>query len=225
MGANALNVPLLHAAVMDRLVEMIVRGELRPGQRLYEIELCERLGVSRSPLREAIRKLAADGLLHIEPRRGAAVAPPSKTDAAALYACRELVQIECVRLAMPQITEADTLRLAEVLRQMRAAAAEADTYAYLQLVGEFRGVIDRACPNKVLVELVEGLWRRTLRFRYIAVQNAAHLTNSLANHEQLLAAIRDRDTEHVLKLTRKMINASLDSILRGIDLLEDTKAS
>ncbi|GAA1023806.1 GntR family transcriptional regulator [Acrocarpospora pleiomorpha] len=225
MSEDALNVPLLHAAVMDRLVEMIVRGELRPGQRLYEIELCERLGVSRSPLREAIRKLAADGLLHMEPRRGAVVAPPAKADAAALYACRELVQIECTRLAMPHLTEAETDRMAEVLKQMRAAADVADTYSYLQLVGEFRGVIDRACGNKVLIELVEGLWRRTLRFRYIAVQNAAHLTNSLSNHEQLLAAIRAGDTEHALELTRRMINASLDSILKGIDMLEETRAS
>lgn len=206
--SGGIQVPLLHDAVTDHIADLIVRGELRPGARLYELELCDRLGVSRSPVREALRSLANQGLVTLEPRRGASVSPVDASEAIQLYEARLFIQPEVVRLATPLIDDTHLDRLRTVLGRMEEDAAERRLYDYLSRVGEFRAVVDAACPNAVLVDLVEHMWKRALRFRSLSIRQPDRVPESLQIHRRLFEALEARDITATVALTRQLLSES-----------------
>lgn len=215
-----IDVPLLSKVATDRIIAMYVNGELVPGQRLVESELCDRLGVSRSPLREALRNLAADGFVVLEPRRGTVVAPLDSKEAADLYHCRELVQLECVALAVPHLDETAFQELEDAIRELERAIVAAQPYEYFMRLADFHGIVYRRCPNRVLSSIVMDLYRQSFRFRFIAMRESHHLENSLAGQREFLATLRTGDPDTVVAMLRRMIRASLVNVLHGIEQSE-----
>jgi DNA-binding GntR family transcriptional regulator len=208
--------PLLRQVVTDRLAEAIVSGELRPGQQLSEVSLAEELGVSRSPIREALRQLENDGLVVSEPRKGTTVAVIDPEETVHFYDCRILLQCQATRLATARITEDELAELDQILGEMEDAAAGEEVPEYLDLVRRFHEAIGSACPNPVLVGLIRGIAWRAMRVRSVSIRAPGRMTESLDSHRTLVAALRSRDEQGAEDIVRRMLTASRDAILRSI---------
>jgi DNA-binding GntR family transcriptional regulator len=212
-----LRAPLLRDAVAESLTDMIVKGELAPGQRLHEGTLCAMLGVSRSPLRDALRIMEGQGLVHIEPRRGAIVATMERPEILDLFNCRVLIQPEMVRLATEHLHEPQFDRLAALIGEMEKAAAGGHVFEFLDRVKDFLAIIEAACPNRLLVELVSTLWRRGMRFRAVGQRQPHQMERSIADHKALLESLREGDVDGAAATMVKMIGASRRAILSALD--------
>jgi len=216
-AAGKIEVQSLADAVSSRLYEMIINGELRPGDRLLETALCELLGVSRSPVREALRRLEADGMVEILPRRGAVIARLSMSEARDIYACRQLVLSELVGLAAATIGEHDIARLTAVLDSMRACAEERDLVQYLEHVASFNEIVARNAGNAVMAEIAVSLWWRALRYRVVAIGNRAQLMSSFELHREIAAALAAHDVELARSLTVRLISESMAEIAHAVE--------
>jgi DNA-binding GntR family transcriptional regulator len=215
--------PLLGQAVADSLADMIVKGQLAPGEKLHEKAICEMLGVSRSPLRDGLRALEAQGLLGIEPRGGAVVATLEREEALDLFDCRRFVQPEMVRRATPHLGPKDFERLEQILITMTNTSANGALFDYLMHVQQFLEIVEEACPNRVLVDIVSRLWRRSMRFRAIGVREPRQISRSLTDHRELLDALREGDANTAGAVSLRMITASEQAALAALSNAQDRK--
>jgi DNA-binding GntR family transcriptional regulator len=184
---------LLSRTVADWLAQRIISGEEPPGTRLGEVKLAELAGVSRSPVREALRLLAAEGLVELVPRIGALVAEVGLHDVRELYACRMLLEPVATGLAVEALGPADVAALDAVRKSMEAAVAGDDGHAFLDRnVAYFRLLLSH-CPNATMRELVELTWSRAARYWSIFARLPYYSRGSLAQHLPLHEAVLRRD--------------------------------
>jgi DNA-binding GntR family transcriptional regulator len=164
-----------HANLADRvsawLVDAIVTGNLEPGDSISENELATRLGVSRSPVREALRGLARDGVVNVRPQRGTFVAEFSVEETANLYYARQLIEPEMARLAIENATDADLRRIAVIAGSIHEARG--DVRAHYDAIYELWTLLIERCPNRTLSDLATTLWRRSMWFRGILLAQPA----------------------------------------------------
>jgi DNA-binding GntR family transcriptional regulator len=199
--------------VTDRIADEIVSGGLPAGSRLTEIALAERLGVSRSPIREALRNLSREGLVDLIPRRGAQVAGVSSTDAVRLYECRMLLEPEACRGAVAVVTDQDLATLQALLVDMRSADAGAGMSRFLAANHGYHRRWLSACPNPILRELIELTWLRTERYwRLFKFLPADYIEGSVAYHQRLHAAIADHDADQAAKTLRELLAFALSQL-------------
>jgi DNA-binding GntR family transcriptional regulator len=184
---------LLSRTVADWLAQRIISGEEPPGARLQEVKLAELAGVSRSPVREALRLLAAEGLVELVPRIGALVAEVSRDDVHELYACRMLLEPVAASLAVEAMRPEDVAPLDAIRSRMEAAVAADDGHTFLaENVAYFRLLLTH-CPNGTMRELVELTWSRAARYWSIFARLPRYSRGSLAQHLPLHEAVRRRD--------------------------------
>jgi DNA-binding GntR family transcriptional regulator len=184
---------LLSRTVAEWLSERIISGEEPPGTRLGEVKLAELAGVSRSPVREALRLLAAEGLVELVPRIGAIVAELGLRDVSELYACRMLLEPIAAGLAVEALRPGDVAAFDALRAEMEAAVAGDDGHAFLAAnVAYFRQLISH-CPNTTMRELVELTWRRAARYWSIFAHLPHYSRGSLTQHLPLHEAVRRHD--------------------------------
>jgi DNA-binding GntR family transcriptional regulator len=181
----------LSRTVADWLAERIISGEIAPGERLTEPRLAELAGVSRSPVREALRILATEGLVEITPRHGAHVARLGARDARELYECRLLLEPRCAYEATAAITPSGVARLDEIRAAMEAAADDGPRFL-AQNVAYFRSLA-RHCPNALLRDFVELTWSNSQRYWSIFGRVDGYSSGSLTVHAALHEAVRAGD--------------------------------
>jgi DNA-binding GntR family transcriptional regulator len=180
----------LSQTVADWLAQRIISGEAAPGERLTEPRIAELAGVSRSPVREALRILAGEGLVEITPRHGARVTHVGVRDAQELYACRLLLEPSCAYEAVQAMTPAGVAELDSIRAAMEAAG---DGPRFLsQNVAYFRS-LSRHCPNALLREFVELTWANAQRYWSVFARVEGYSAGSLATHLPLHAAVRAGD--------------------------------
>jgi len=176
-------------SVASAVRAMIVDGRLAPGERVNEVRLAEALGVSRTPLREALSRLAAEGALAATPAVGYSVRPLSAEEFEQLYAIRPLLDPEALRLAgLP--SPARLVRL-EALNRRFAAAGDAETA--ITLDDEWHRELIAECPNRVLLEMIDAMILRTRRYEVALLREQPNRLRAQADHEQVLAALRAGD--------------------------------
>jgi len=184
--------PLAERAA-DQLRRFVLDGTLAPGERLGEVALSARLGVSRTPLREAFKILAREGLVVLEPNRGARVAPLDLAElehtVEVMAALEELVG----RLAAVRIGEAELVALRETHRAMRQAFEARDLDRYFTANQAIHLGLVAACRNPVLEEQYRTLNARILRYRHAANLSPARWAEAMAEHEAILEALEARD--------------------------------
>jgi DNA-binding GntR family transcriptional regulator len=175
--------------VAAALRDAIADGRLRPGDRLVEQKLASQLKVSRSPVREAIRRLELEGLVVGQPHRGVSVASLSADDIRDLYQVRASLEALAGRLATSRLAEADQRRLAEIVRAMRTAAQRRDRRRLSTLDAEFHQLIGRACGNRWLIRILDSL---RLQIREFIAINLLYDDPGLVarQHANLLTSLR-----------------------------------
>ncbi len=201
------------------LRDEIVGSVLAPGEALPEAATAARLNVSRSPVREATRRLASENLVTIVPGRGAFVATVSLSDAVELYQLREALEPMACRLAAGH---PDEPRLTAMLGSMRdAPKLIADGYVtqYHQLCGDMDTAIADMCGNGRLATMLTEVWQQAARTRGIADSNTSRLRDSISEHEQLLLSIIERDAALAESLCRAHIRRSMQNVFSSIQVL------
>lgn len=212
-GNSRVEQKLLSRAVADWLATRVISGELPPGERLQETRLAELAGVSRSPVREALRLLAGEGLLEIVPRLGAYVAQIGPEDASDLYACRIVLEPTCVRDAVGALSDGDVRQLELVRHEMERKVADQEASAFLANNVRYNRFLISRCRNTVLRELVEVTWNKSLRYWSLLVRLPNYTTLSLDRHEQLHNAVLTRDPEAAEAAEREILGRALEEIL------------
>jgi len=165
---------------------MIVDGRLAAGERINEVHLARALGVSRTPLREALSRLVSEGALSATPAIGFAVRPLSIEEFEQLYDIRPLLDPEALRLSgLPSPAGMKALE-----RLNRAIAAAGDAEAAISLDDEWHLKLVAGCPNRVLIELIETIMMRTRRYEIALLRETPNLARAIADHDHILAALR-----------------------------------
>ena len=196
-----------------RLREEILHWQLLPGTQLSEIELAERLGVSRTPLRAALARLALEGLVDTSRGRTGVVSDVSAASITDLFELREALETQAARLAArrcdPAVFDALAARFAAAPDLLR----EAGTDAYYALVAEFDAALDAALGNAVYRGALDGVRLHLARARRIATANPDRLVRSAEEHRLICTAIRDGDAALAASATTVHLKASLTTIL------------
>lgn len=190
----------LHDEVVARLRELILEGDLAPGARVPERELCERFGVSRTPLREALKVLAAEGLVRLLPNRGAEVTRLTAQEVEELFAVIALLEAAagetaCRRASDEQIDEIRGLHV-----RMLACHDNGDRPAYFALNQQIHRRIVEIAGNSILTGLYDGLSKRIQRARYLANLSHERWDEAVREHEAILAALTARDGRRLGRL-------------------------
>lgn len=195
----------LRDIVFETLRTAILEGNLKPGQRVMEVQLAEKLGVSRTPVREAIRKLELEGLLVMIPRKGAYVADVSIKDVLNVLEVRASLEGLAASLAAERITEEEVETLKEKAEEFEQMNRENDREGMIQKDTEFHSILLSASRNNKLLSIVEGLSDQVQRFRVVYFTEYADAKNIMEEHRQILKAISERDGEAAEKLAEEHI--------------------
>jgi DNA-binding GntR family transcriptional regulator len=204
---------LLSRAVADWLARRIIAGEEVPGARLTEPKLAALAGVSRSPVREALRILAGEGLVEIVPRLGAQVAQVGREDVTELYACRMLLEPRCAALAVAALTPRDLAELDDLRASMESAVTEGDPRRFLSANIDYFRTLLAHCHDATLRELVELTWNKSVRYWSIFSRLPRYGERSLVLHAALHEAAHASDADAAERADRAILERALHAIL------------
>ncbi|ACL57721.1 GntR family transcriptional regulator [Methylobacterium nodulans] len=195
----------LHDEVAERLRALIMSGELEPRARLNEVSLTERFGISRTPLREAIKILATEGLLELLPNRGARVVSISTAEIEEILEVVAGLEAVAAELACRHITDAEVEAIAATHAAMVAAWRREDDPAYFALNRQIHEAIMAASRNATLANMYASLSGRIQRARYSAHKTPEQWQQAVDEHEQMLVHLRARDGEALARVMRAHI--------------------
>lgn len=195
-----------------RLIAEIRSGALCPGDRLTETELAERLGISRTPVREAIRALEADGLVVHVPRVGASIRRLTYPEVTELYEMRTVLEGTAARLAARTASDVELAELLSISDEM--GRRQDDVSALYALNRQFHRTLLDAARNRFLLEAVAGLEKTLLILGPTTMSDVGRVAQAQAEHEALLAALQSRDADRAELLMRAHINAAHATRLR-----------
>jgi DNA-binding GntR family transcriptional regulator len=222
------NVASQHASLakiaQDWIAAQIIEGHIKPGEKLAEVSLAEQMGISRSPVREALRSLSGQGLIVVEPRRGAFVAELDAEHAANLYVCRLLIEPACVREAVRGIDDDALARLEATFEEMGAAAGAVDSEAYVRALTNYNQQLLDACPNRILFGYAESTWRNSLRYWALLVRHSGSYSGqSLRRNGKVHAAVRKRDADKAERAATELLQWSRQELLSVLSKLPTGK--
>ena len=196
-----------HADTRDRIRDMIVRGDLPSGERINEKELCDVLNVSRTPIREALKVLAAEGLVELLPNRGSRVTSPSRDEIVNLFAVIAALERLAVETVTLQASQAALAGLRLLHDEMLARHAQRDRERYFALNHRIHETIIEMAGNPQLTRTHADLMTRARRPRFMAITSEGRWDESVKEHELVMSAMELRDARfageilfrHVLK--------------------------
>lgn len=190
----------LRDVVFNTLREAILKGELKPGERLMELQLASKLGVSRTPIREAIRMLELEGLAVTVPRRGAQVAKMTEKDMEDVLQIRKALDELAVGLACDNIQEADFEKLHVALKNFENSTRGHDVKKIAQADVEFHDVIYQAANNPKLVNMLNNLREQMYRYRVEYLKNEAMYPTLVREHEEIFDCLKRKDRKAVIRV-------------------------
>ena len=211
----------LRDVVFNTLRRAILRGELKPGERLMEIQLANKLGVSRTPIREAIRKLELEGLVLMIPRKGAEVAEITEKN------LRDVLEVRCALEELAVQLACDRIERNRI-RELHAAAAhfrdmlDSDDITQIAAADEaFHDVIFKATGNERLIQLLNNLREQMYRYRIEYLKKKECYPQLLKEHATSMKAIEEHDKEKATRITGQHINNQVDTVVDTIRHKED----
>lgn len=202
----------LHEEVTERVRDMIIEGELSPGERINENQLISKLGVSRTPLREAMRTLAAENLIDTIPSRGSVVrklAPKDVYDMLQVLAELEGLagQLTCRFASQDAVDE-----ILQMHRQMMSCYEARDRLAYYKINQSIHSAVSRASGNAMLAETQAAIQARLKRIRFIGNDTPENWAGAVAEHREMDEALRNRDGERLSSVLKQHILVTWDRV-------------
>lgn len=204
----------LREIVFDTLREAIINGVLKPGERLMEVQLAEEMGVSRTPVREAIRKLELENFVVMVPRKGAYVADISTKDIVDVFEIRAALESLAAGLAAERITDEELDELQKILVQNEKSQSLEEIIA---VDTKFHDVLYRASRNDRLVQIISNLREQIQRFRSTTLASPGRIKDTLEEHKKIVDAVAKRNITLARHLAQEHIDNAENSML---DVLE-----
>ena len=201
----------LREVVFNTLRQAILKGELKPGERLMEIALAEKLGVSRTPIREAMRKLELEGLVVMIPRRGAQVANITEKDLNDVREVRITLEKACANM-----TDADIRKLEQAAEVFQTSTAEGDLVKMAEADVNFHEVIYEAADNKRLMQVLNNLREQIYRYRVEYLKEDESRNRLVKEHEKITRAIKERDVKAAQELSFEHLENQRMGIIQAI---------
>lgn len=206
----------LRDVVFKTLRQAILKGELEPGERLMEIQLAERLGVSRTPIREAIRKLELEGLVLMIPRKGAEVAKISEQNLRDVLEVRRSLEELAIDLACQRMTEEELEELREKQAIFTEAVKEGDAMKIAQTDEQYHDVIYNSTKNQKLVQILNNLREQMYRYRLEYIKDEKKRQILLMEHDHILKALSLRHVQEAKAAAREHIDNQEITILKNL---------
>jgi len=204
----------VHTGLLEELREVFIRGDVLPGQKVPERELCERFGVSRTPLREALKVLAAEGQVELLPNRGAMVPEMSLEVVEGLFAVAGALEALAGEQACERITADELDHLADLHSRMRAAFAAHEIAPYYACNRQIHEAIVRAARNPVLAAQYAILNARIRRIRFDSPMSPAIWARAMAEHEGMMNALQRRDADAMASILKTHLKHKSEAILQ-----------
>lgn len=207
LSAKILDYPVeRHLTLRERIVEFvkdaIIKGRLKPGERVPESELAEMFGISRTPIREAFRQLESEGFITFTPRKGAIVSPITDKDVIEFYAIKGLLEGYAAKMACCKLSTEEIQGMEELNAQMAIAAEKNDAKSFFKLDNQFHDVFLKICGNDKLYNLVHTLVQQFERFRKTSLSLSGRMRSSVKQHNEIIEAFKKRDVDLVERLVK-----------------------
>lgn len=207
----------LRDVVFNTLRQAILKGELEPGERLMEIQLADRLGVSRTPIREAIRKLELEGLVLMIPRKGAEVAKISKKSLRDVLEVRRSLEELAIELAIQRITKEELQELTQAQEDFRLAVLTGDAMTIAETDEHFHELIYIATDNSRLVQMLNNLREQMYRYRLEYIKDADKRQILVIEHDHILKEIREHRVAEAKVAIREHIDNQEITVSKNIN--------
>lgn len=214
MTASRIAPVALYQEVAERLRERIFSHELPPGSWVDEQALADDYGISRTPLREALKVLASEGLVTLKPRRGCYVTEISERDLDEIFNVMALLEGQCALLSARKATDADLARLREIHDTLEQAAAADDIDNFFDANQAFHLLLQQLADNRWLQQVIEDLRKVIKLSRHYSLFSEGRLEQSLAEHRDLLAALTARDAERAEQIMREHLLSGRRALVR-----------
>ncbi len=208
----------LPATVAGQLRERIIQGEFPPGARLNERALCDLLGVSRTPLREAFRVLAAEGLVQIEPNRGAQVVALSVANIREAFEVIGGLEAMSCRLASERATDTEIAEIRALTYEMMASHARHDLPTYFRTNREIHERISLAAHNSLLKQLYDAQNARIQNLRFVSNENRQKWDLAMREHIEMAEALEARDADRLAGIMRQHLQRKCDAALKTLGI-------
>lgn len=211
----------LRDVVFNTLRQAILRGELKPGERLMEIQLANKLGVSRTPIREAIRKLELDGLVLMIPRKGAEVADITEKSLVDVLEIRRALEELAVQLTCDRITKEEFLELRQTAENFKKALKSKDITVIAEADVKFHDVIYMATKNQKLIQLLNNLHEQMYRYRIEYLKNPEVYPQLIGEHEEIISRITAGEKEEAARIVCRHIDNQVNAVM---DVIQTKKS-
>jgi DNA-binding GntR family transcriptional regulator len=203
----------LHEQVAARLRTMLVEGLIQPGAKLNERELCEKLGVSRTPLREAIKLLAAEGLVDLLPNRGAVAVKLTEADVVNTFEVLAMLESMSGELAAQRVTDEEIAEIQAMHYEMMASFTRRDLSGYYRLNAKIHSAINNAARNPVLISTYRAINARVQSLRFRTNQNETKWQRAMKEHERMLEALIAHDPVALRTVLLEHLTRKRDAII------------
>jgi DNA-binding GntR family transcriptional regulator len=194
-------------------IRNFVVNEVLPGEKINEEELAKSLGVSKTPVREALSKLAQNGMVNIIPNRGSFKTKLSKEDILEIMVIRETLEGLCIRLAIKNITDTTIKKLKTILNEFETKYLENDFTRYSDTMQKFYAVIYETAKNQRLIRIIQTMLDLTRMFRILYYNNLERVKHSLKVHREFIEVIERRDEELAEKIRKEMVRSAYEYLL------------
>ncbi len=216
LGLKQLDQRNIDSRVYDILTEQIVSGVLTPGTRITEEQFAAELGVSRTPVREAMRRLAQDELVELMPRKGIRVKQLSRQDAAELYEIRAILEGLAASRAATRFSERDIRNLETLAGKAKAALSVDDPEPAFEFDAQLHQLIVERSGNKRLQKILSNLNNLVSFFRREVGQEFERAKQAVEEHEKVLAALKRKDAAAAAEAMRSHVSKALDGVIHNI---------
>jgi len=192
---KAIQKKTLHEEIANNLREMIMSGELKEGDKIKEDELCTVMEISKTPLREALRVLSAEGLIRLIPNRGSYVTTPTFEEIKEMFDVMSVLEGVCARTAAEKMSSGDFKKLEKIHHQLEKNFKLKDQKQYIHHNNLYHAFVQELAGNKTLNQIVNGLRQKILLYRFKSLNLSGRFEQSIQEHRDLLEAFRNRDAE------------------------------
>jgi len=221
---SSINRTSLHEELTDRIRNMVVEGVLVAGEKVPERELCEKLGVSRTPMREALKVVAADGLLDLVPGRGARVSAITLTDLEEVFPLMAALEALAGELACEKISNTQLTKIKNAHQEMLKHFKNQNLTAYFKQNEKIHETILAAAGNETLKTMYKSLALRVRRARYMANMTPKRWQQAVDEHEEILVALDNRDGQALGAILKRHLQNKFDTVRVWMENLDDVSS-
>jgi DNA-binding GntR family transcriptional regulator len=202
----------LHEEIANNLRELIMSGELQEGDKIKEDELCISMGISKTPLREALRVLSVEGLIKLVPNRGSFVSTPTFEEIREMFDVMSVLEGICARAAAEKMSAKDLATLEKLHTKLEKNFKRRAQREYIRINNQFHSFVQALAGNRTLNQIVNGLRQKILLYRYQSLNLPERFEQSIQEHRDLIEAFRKKDPKKVETLMRRHLKKQCDAL-------------